>query len=165
MAAAARARDAAREALHWSSSTDSRALSAPAVGRSGGGWWRTSARRRPRVLLLDEPLGALDLKLREEMQEELKSLQRKRHHLRLPCMTRRSACHGRSAGNLPFGADRPDRRAGRGLSGRAPIRRRLRRLGQCPAADLCGRGRRSGEVDEPAAGEDPRDRSGAVGGE
>jgi putative spermidine/putrescine transport system ATP-binding protein len=28
------------------------------------------------VLLLDEPLGALDLKLREQMQEELKSLQK-----------------------------------------------------------------------------------------
>jgi len=30
----------------------------------------------PSVLLLDEPLGALDLKLRKEMQLELKSLQR-----------------------------------------------------------------------------------------
>jgi putative spermidine/putrescine transport system ATP-binding protein len=31
---------------------------------------------RPSVLLLDEPLGALDLKLREQMQVELKAIQR-----------------------------------------------------------------------------------------
>jgi putative spermidine/putrescine transport system ATP-binding protein len=32
--------------------------------------------KRPKVLLLDEPLGALDLKLREQMQVELKAIQR-----------------------------------------------------------------------------------------
>ena len=36
-----------------------------------------SLAKRPQLLLLDEPLGALDLKLREQMQLELKTLHRK----------------------------------------------------------------------------------------
>ena len=53
---------------------DARATSSPAA--SGSGSPSPGRSSTVPVLLLDEPLGALDLKLRREMQMELKQIQR-----------------------------------------------------------------------------------------
>jgi putative spermidine/putrescine transport system ATP-binding protein len=71
----ARRRDEALEMVRLPSYADRR----PAE-LSGGQRQRIALARaivnRPKVLLLDEPLGALDLKLREQMQTELKTIQK-----------------------------------------------------------------------------------------
>ena len=74
----ARRRERALEALH-TVGLDGVADRAP-TALSGGQRQRVALARalvgRPSVLLLDEPLGALDLKLRERMQVELQQIQR-----------------------------------------------------------------------------------------
>ena len=84
----ARPSDARRRAkrsprCNWKDSATASPGSSPA-GNASGSRWPGPPWSRPKALLLDEPLGALDLKLREQMQVELKQIAAQpRHHLHL----------------------------------------------------------------------------------
>jgi putative spermidine/putrescine transport system ATP-binding protein len=92
-------------------------LRRPQAGQLSGGQRQRVALARalvnePRVLLLDEPLGALDLKLREAMQDELKALQQ-RLGITFVFVTHDQGEALSMADSLPSSTrqDRPDRHA------------------------------------------------------
>ena len=131
---------------------------------SGGQRQRVALARalvnRPKLLLLDEPLGALDLKLREEMQIELKAIQKDVGITFLFVTHDQDEALTLSDRMAVFNArpDRADRLARRGV--REPgdrVRGRLRRdvepdLGRCRALDH----RRRGHVHRPPREDPPR---------
>ena len=132
---------------------------------SGGQRQRVALARalvnRPKVLLLDEPLGALDLKLRENMQEELKTLQ-KSLGITFVFVTHDQGEALSMADRVAVFND------GRIMQVGTPeeiyqrpehaLRRRFRRLLQRAAARFRRAPCRTAPLGEPAAGED-RDRS------
>ena len=120
---------------------------------SGGQQQRVALARalvnRPTVLLLDEPLGALDLKLRKEMQLELKALQREVGitfvyvtHDQEEALTMSDVIVVMRDGRIQQQGDPTElyERPGQ------PVRRRLHRHVQLPRGDRRRRRRTSGRV-------------------
>ena len=111
------------------------------------------------MLLLDEPLGALDLKLREQMQEELKALQKQlgitfvfvTHDQgeALSMADRVAIFNDGKIVQVGAPADVYERPA-------VALRRRLRRLVECAVARVRLAPRRTAEMDQPQAREDRR---------
>ena len=106
---------------------------------SGGQQQRVALARaivfRPTILLLDEPLGALDRKLREELQVELKELQRSLRVTTLLVTHDQEEALSLSDRLLVIGHGAADRAAARGLPAAGQfIRRRFpRHFEFCPA--------------------------------
>ena len=125
---------------------------------SGGQRQRVALARalvnKPKVLLLDEPLGALDLKLREQMQEELKSLQ-KTLGITFVFVTHDQGEALSMADRIAVFNDGKIQQLGTPeevyKQPQNPFCRRFRRLLQCPAARICQTTGRCKPICQPSA--------------
>ncbi len=119
----------------------------PAIGDSSSAWHLPAPWRSRGLLLLDEPLSALDAKVRVHLRHEIKELQRKLggHHDHGHARSGRGALHADRIVVMTMAASNRSVRRPRSIATEDTLRRRLHRRDQ-QFPQRSGRGRKSKSV-------------------